>query len=209
MASRLTETYYRPTLVFTRSGDKLAASARSVAGFDVYDALEACSEHLEQFGGHKYAAGLTLSESQLEQFKNKFEEVVAASIDKSSLSPILSIDAAVQLHEITPKFRRILHQFEPFGPGNPKPVFMATSVKDLGAARCVGKDQTHLKCRLMQEGSKVSIDAIGFGLGHKCDLLQDSKPLKVAFTIEENRWNGKVDTQLGLKDVELDGPFKF
>ena len=209
VASRLTETYYRPTLVFTKSGEKLAASARSVAGFDVYDALEACSEHLEQFGGHKYAAGLTLSESQLEGFKKKFEEVVAATIDKASLTPILTIDAPIELYEITPKFRRILHQFEPFGPGNPKPVFMTTQVRDLGSAKCVGKDQTHLKCRLKQLNSRVSIDAIGFGLGQKCHLLQGVEPLKVAFTVEENKWNGRVETQLGLKDVELDGPLKL
>ncbi len=209
VASRLTETYYRPTLVFTRSGDRLAASARSVAGFDVYDALEACSQFIEQFGGHKYAAGLTIVESQLEAFKNRFEEVVAASIDKSSLAPTLAIDGTVQLHEITPKLRRILHQFEPFGPGNPKPVFMATQVRDMGSARCVGKDQNHLKCRLKQLNSRVSIDAIGFGLGHKCELLQGVQPLKVAFTIEENAWNGRVDTQLVLKDLELDAPFSL
>ncbi len=157
VASRLTETYYRPTLVFTRSGEKLAASARSVKGFDVYDALEGCSEYIEQFGGHKYAAGLTLLEQQYENFKNKFEEVVSASIDKNLLTPEISIDAEIDLKDITSKFYRILKQFAPHGPGNMSPVFMATGVTDTGYAKCVGGDLKHLKCRLKSKSASAGI----------------------------------------------------
>src|SRR5690606_25411346 len=128
VASRLIETYYRPTLVFTKSGDKLAASARSVKGFDVYNALEACSEFIEQFGGHKYAAGLTLEEKNYEAFKQKFEEVVASTIDKRLLTPEIVIDTQIDLNAINEKFYRILRQFEPFGPGNMSPVFMSDNL---------------------------------------------------------------------------------
>ena len=204
VASRLTETYYRPTLVFTRSGEKLAASARSVKGFDVYDALEGCSEYIEQFGGHKYAAGLTLLEVQYENFKRKFEEVVASTIDKHLLTPEISIDAEIDLKEITPKFYRILQQFAPFGPGNMSPVFMAKGLRDTGYAKCVGADQTHLKCRFQQKNSKLSFGAIGFGLGEKCDLLSNGQPVRAAFAIEENDFNGNISLQLKLKDIEAE-----
>ncbi|HSJ12459.1 MAG TPA: single-stranded-DNA-specific exonuclease RecJ, partial [Gillisia sp.] len=159
VASRLTETYYRPTLVFTRSGEKLAASARSVKDFDVYDALEACKDHIEQFGGHKYAAGLTLLESEYENFKRKFEEVVSGSIDKRLLTPEIGIDAEINLEDITPKFHRILKQFAPFGPGNMSPVFMTQNLVDTGYGKCVGGDDLHLKCRVKQTHNNVAIDA--------------------------------------------------
>lgn len=201
VASRLTETYYRPTLVFTRSGEKLAASARSVKGFDVYDALESCSEFIEQFGGHKYAAGLTLQEVQYEKFKNKFEEVVASTIDKHLLTPEIAIDGVIDLKKITPKFYRILQQFAPFGPGNMSPVFMAEDLEDTGYAKCVGAEQKHLKCRLSQKSSGISFGAIGFGLGDKIDLLKNGNTVRAAFAIEENDFNGNLSLQLKLKDV--------
>jgi len=134
VASRLTETYYRPTLVFTKSGDKLAASVRSVRGFDVYNALEACSQYIEQFGGHKYAAGLTLREEDYESFKSAFEKVVAETMDPKLLHPELAVDQEIQLTKITPKFYRILKLFAPFGPRNMAPVFMAQNLKDTGKA---------------------------------------------------------------------------
>src|SRR5690606_39887321 len=141
VASRLTETYYRPTLVFTKSGDKLAASARSVSGFDVYNALEACSDYIEQFGGHKYAAGLTLKEEHYEAFKQAFEDVVSKTIDTSLLTPEIKIDRELHLEDITPKFYRILKQFAPFGPGNMTPVFMSQQVYDTRSEeRRVGKE---------------------------------------------------------------------
>lgn len=204
VASRLTETYYRPTLVFTKSGEKLAASARSVKGFDVYDALEGCSEYIEQFGGHKYAAGLTLLSEQYENFKKKFEEVVAGSIDKNLLTPEISIDAELELDDINEKFHRILKQFAPFGPGNMSPVFMSRGLIDSGYAKCVGGDLKHLKARLLKRRTGKSFSAIGFDLGKKCDLLSEKKRVKAAFCMEENIYNGHTSLQLRLKDISLD-----
>ena len=164
VASRLTETYYRPTLVFTKSGDKLAASARSVKGFDVYEALEGCADYLEQFGGHKYAAGLTMAESQYELFKARFEKVVSETIDPALLTPELQVDALITLREITPRLYRILKQFAPFGPGNQRPVFMAENLHDTGYARTVGEGDKHLKLAVVQQGTGP-FGAIGFNLG--------------------------------------------
>lgn len=200
VASRLTETYYRPTLVFTKSGDKLAASARSVKGFDIYNALEGCSDCLEQFGGHMYAAGLTLLEEQYETFKQQFEKVVKETIDPDLLQPEISIDAQIGLEEITPKLMRILKQFAPFGPGNMTPVFMAEAVQDTGYARGVGEGEKHLKASLSQKGS-TPIGAIGFNLGNKLDLLKDKKPFDAVFSLDENEWNGTVSLQLKLRDI--------
>lgn len=201
VASRLTETYYRPTLVFTKSGTKLAASARSVKGFDVYNALEACSDLIEQFGGHKYAAGLTLKEEQYEAFKSKFEEVVATSIDKKLLTPEISIDTEIDLKQITPKFFRILKQFAPFGPGNMGPTFMTQSLKDTGYGKGVGEDEKHLKVSVKQNESKP-IGGIGFNLGDKINLIQNKKPFSAVYSIDENVWNGTVSLQLKLKDIK-------
>ncbi|MEW2920535.1 single-stranded-DNA-specific exonuclease RecJ [Muricauda sp. ANG21] len=200
VASRLTETYYRPTLVFTKSGDKLSASARSVKGFDIYNALEGCSDCIEQFGGHMYAAGLTLLEEQFETFKQQFEKVVSETIDPNLLQPEISIDAQLELHQITPKLMRILKQFAPFGPGNMTPVFMAEGLRDTGYARGVGEDEKHLKASLSQKGS-TPIGAIGFNLGNKLDLLKDKKPFDAVFSLDENEWNGTVSLQLKLRDI--------
>ncbi|WP_293298270.1 single-stranded-DNA-specific exonuclease RecJ [Allomuricauda sp.] len=200
VASRLTETYYRPTLVFTKSGDKLAASARSVKGFDIYNALEGCSDCLEQFGGHMYAAGLTLLEEQYELFKKQFEKVVSESIDPKLLQPEISIDAKISMHQITPKLMRILKQFAPFGPGNMAPVFMAEGLKDTGHARGVGQGEKHLKCSLYQPGSNP-IGAIGFNLGNKLTRVKSIKPFDAVFSLDENEWNGTVSLQLKLRDI--------
>ncbi|WP_417885505.1 single-stranded-DNA-specific exonuclease RecJ [Zunongwangia sp.] len=202
VASRLTETYYRPTLVFTKSGDKLAASARSVKGFDVYNALEACQDHIEQFGGHKYAAGLTLKEEQYEGFKSKFEEVVSNTIDRKLLTPEISIDAEIQLNEITPKFWRILKQFAPFGPGNMSPVFMSRNLTDSGFGKCVGREETHLKCKVSQLENKSSFNAIGFNLGDKIEVIKHKNLFSAVYSVDENEWKGNVSLQLKLKDIK-------
>lgn len=201
VASRLTETYYRPTLVFTKSGDKLAASARSVSGFDVYNALEACSEHIEQFGGHKYAAGLTLKEENYDAFKQAFEDVVSKTIDTSLLTPEIKIDLKIDLKEITPKFYRIISQFAPFGPGNMTPIFMTENLKDTGYGKCVGEDEKHLRLTVTQSG-KEKLVCIGFGLGDKIDLASNKKPFKAVYSIDENEWNGDVSLQLKLRDIK-------
>ncbi|WP_136468301.1 single-stranded-DNA-specific exonuclease RecJ [Flagellimonas onchidii] len=201
VASRLTETYYRPTLVFTKSGNKLAASARSVKGFDVYNALEKCSDCLEQFGGHKYAAGLTLLEEQYENFKQQFEKVVSESIDTNLLEPELSINAKIALDQITPKLMRILKQFAPFGPGNMTPIFMAERLNDTGYGKTVGEDGKHLKLSVSQNGSSP-IGAIGFGLGKKVDKIKNRNTFDAAFSLDENEWNGQVSLQLRLRDIK-------
>ncbi|WP_179021359.1 single-stranded-DNA-specific exonuclease RecJ [Winogradskyella forsetii] len=201
VASRLIETYYRPTLVFTKSGDKLAASARSVSGFDVYNALEACSEHIEQFGGHKYAAGLTLLPENYEAFKAKFESVVKETIDPKSLTPELKIDLDIELSQINNKLLRIIRQFAPFGPGNMSPVFMTQNIKDTGWGKCVGEDDKHLRLTATQSFND-KIVCIGFGLGDKINIIKEKKMFSVAYSIDENHWNGSVSLQLKLKDIK-------
>lgn len=200
VASRLIETYYRPTLVFTKSGDKLAASARSVKGFDVYNALEECSEFIEQFGGHKYAAGLTLLPEQYENFKNKFEEVVSRTIQKELLTPEISIDAELELSEITTKFYRILKQMGPFGPQNMKPVFLSPSVRDNGYGKQVGADKSHLKLNIIYGADKKTYGAIGFGLGNKIEKVKNN--FDIVYNLDENTWNGNTSIQLVLKDLK-------
>ena len=200
VASRLIEKYYRPTLVFTKSGDKLAASARSVKGFDVYDALQECSEFIEQFGGHKYAAGLTLLPENYINFKNKFEEVVERTIDKKLLTPEISVDAEIDLSEITPKFFRIIQQMSPFGPLNMKPTFKSTCVRDNGYGKQVGADKTHLKLNVFQGDNKKTYNAIGFNLGDKMDFVQND--FDIVYALDENEWNGHKTVQLLLKDLK-------
>lgn len=199
VASRLIETYYKPTLVFTKSGDKLAASARSVKGFDVYEAINECSEFIEQFGGHKYAAGLTLLPENYQNFKNKFEEVVSKTITKEQQIPEITIDLEIDLADITPKFYRIIQQMSPFGPQNMKPVFMTSAVRDNGYGKKVGSDETHLKLNVFQGDNKKTVNAIGFGLGHKMDVVQDE--FDIVYTLDENEWNGYKSIQLVLKDL--------
>lgn len=200
VASRLIETYYRPTLVFTKSGDRLAASARSVSGFDVYNALEACSEHIEQFGGHKYAAGLTLKEENYEAFKQAFEDEVSKTIDKHLLIPEVRIDFNMNLHQINRKLWRILCQFAPFGPGNMTPVFMTENLNDTGYGKCVGEDDKHLRITVSQGGDKKLV-CIGFNLGNKLHLIKNKNTFKAVYTIDENYWQGRTSLQLKLKDL--------
>jgi single-stranded-DNA-specific exonuclease len=202
VASRLTETYYRPTLVFTKSGNKLAASARSVKGFDVYNALEACAEYIEQFGGHKYAAGLTLNEENYEAFKQAFEDEVSNTIDKSLLIPEIKVDAQIDLEEITPKFYRIISQLAPFGPGNMTPIFMTDNLIDTGYGKCVGEDNKHLRITVPQSENNKLV-GIGFGLGDKYNLITNRKSFKAVYSIDENYWNGNVSLQLKLRDIKL------
>ncbi|WP_340066321.1 single-stranded-DNA-specific exonuclease RecJ [Ascidiimonas aurantiaca] len=202
VASRLTETYYRPTLVFTRSGEKLAASARSVKGFDVYSAIEACEDVLEQFGGHKYAAGLTLTENQYLAFKEKFEQTVSQTINPQLLVPEITIDAILQLKQITPKFYRILKQFGPFGPGNMTPVFLGENLQDTGFGKTVGEEGKHLRVTVTQTGyGGAPLGGIGFNLGEKLGQISNKKPFSAIFSIDENEWNGHTSLQLKIRDL--------
>ena len=202
VASRLIEKYYRPTLVFTKAGEGvLAASARSVRGFDVYAALDACSAHIIQFGGHKYAAGVTMKESEYNAFKTAFEQHVKNTLVQEQKDPVLDVDVVLPFSSITPKLLRILKQMEPCGPENRSPVFYSEGVLDNGTAKLVGKDSSHLKARFVQANSSP-IDAIGFGLGAKMALLKSKKPLRIAYALEENHWQGNVSVQLRLKDIQ-------
>ena len=200
VASRLVEKYYRPTIVFTKSGDKLAASARSVKDFDVYNALEACAEHLEQFGGHMYAAGMTLLEENYENFKNAFEKVVQETIHPDLLTPEISYDAEIELAEINPKLMRLLKQFEPFGPENMTPLFLAKGLTDSGYAKTLGAENEHLKA-FVKQGNSESFGAIGFGLGTKLDRVTHKNKFDAIFSLEENEWKDTVTLQLQLRDI--------
>jgi single-stranded-DNA-specific exonuclease len=202
VASRLIETYYRPTLVFTKSGDKLAASARSVKGYDVYKALEQCHEFIEQFGGHKYAAGLTLKEENFHKFKSKFEEIVKNTLPSALRTPEISVNTVISLSEVTPKFYRILKQLAPFGPQNMKPVFMTEGLRDNGYGKKVGEDKSHLKLSIIEGVNQTTYNAIGFGLGDKFPLIQKGNSFKAVFNIDENHWNGNTSLQLLLKDIK-------
>jgi single-stranded-DNA-specific exonuclease len=201
VASRLIETHYRPTLVFTKSGDYYAASARSIRGFDVYNALEACSEHLEQFGGHMYAAGMTLKAENYEAFKNAFEKVVQETMNPELRTPEMEIDAEIDFSEITPKLVRILKQFEPFGPQNMTPVFVTKNVNDTGYPKFMGANEEHMRLFVKQNNSE-GFTAIGFNLAHKKEVVANRNLFQMAYCIDENEWNGQLSLQLRLKDIQ-------
>ena len=202
VASRLIENYYRPTVVLTKSEDVLAGSVRSVKGFDVYQALEACKDHIIQFGGHKYAAGLTLEETQLEEFKAAFEKAVQERILDSQKAPVMLYDAELTLDAITSKLYRILIQMAPFGPKNMKPVFVSHNCIDKGGSRLVGKEQDHLKLELVDPNGIV-IQGIGFGLGQHHSKVKQKNPFSILYTLDENEFNGSVSLQLLIKDIKF------
>jgi single-stranded-DNA-specific exonuclease len=188
-------------LVFTKSGNFLAASARSVRGFDVYKALQNCSQYIEQFGGHKYAAGLTIKEQNYETFKQAFEMEVSQSIPSHLTTPEVLVDLELNITDITSKFYRILKQFAPFGPQNMSPVFMTSNVVDSGYGKCVGQDDKHLKLSVSKNNSP-NINCIGFDLGDQLDFIKTKKPFKIVYSIDENEWNGHISLQLKLKDIK-------
>ncbi len=199
VASRLTEHYYRPTVVLTRSNGVITGSARSVADFDLYSAILKCSDLLESFGGHSFAAGITILPENLEKFINKFENVVKSSISIEQKCKKLSIDSELSFAEITPKFIRILKQFGPFGPGNMQPVFATFKTINNGSTRVVGATQEHLKLGVKHEG--VNIDGIAFGMAKLSDVVMN-KQFNICYTIDENNFRGNISTQLMVKDIK-------
>ena len=199
VASRLTEKYYRPTIVLTQSNGHVAGSARSVVGYDLYEALCECSDLLEQFGGHKYAAGLTMKTENVAAFSQRFEEVVSASITDDLLVQEIIIEAEIDLNDINPKFFRILQQFAPFGPQNMSPVFLSRNVSSYGYGSIVGIN--HLKMNIRQENSP-SFDCIAFGLGQHLEKINQDKPFDICYTIEENVWKEKRNIQLNVKGIK-------
>ncbi|MFD2908330.1 single-stranded-DNA-specific exonuclease RecJ [Flavobacterium ardleyense] len=200
VASRLVENYYRPTIVFTKSGDKLAASARSVKDFDVYNALEACAEHLEQFGGHMYAAGMTMLPENYQNFKDAFEKVVSSTIHPDLLIQEIAYDAEIDLSDLNPKLMRVLKQFEPFGPENMAPLFLARNLMDSGYAKTLGNENEHLKV-FVKQGISENFGAIGFKLGNKLDVVKNKNKFDGIFSLEENEWKDTVTLQLQLRDI--------
>lgn len=200
VASRLIETYYRPTIVFTESNGLYVASARSVNGFDLYNAIEKCADLLVQFGGHTHAAGLALLPENYQLFKDKFESVVTSIIHENSKTPEILIDLEIDLATITPKFYRILKQLEPFGPANMKPVFLSTGLRDNGYGKPVGAEGNHVKLSIINGADSKTYNAIGFDLADK--YAQTKGSFQSVYTIEENHWNGNTSLQLMLKDIK-------
>jgi single-stranded-DNA-specific exonuclease len=204
VASRLTEKYYRPTIILTESNGYATGSARSVKDFDIYNAIESCSDLLTQFGGHMYAAGLTMKTENVEKFVDRFEEVVSETIEDRMLIQQIDIDATLNLEEITPAFFNVLKQFAPFGPGNMSPVFATESVRDTGWSKQVGKNLEHLKIAISQsENGRFGKDGVAFGMGHMYPLIARKIPFDICYSIEENYFNGNVSLQLNVKDIKL------
>ncbi|MEI9934790.1 MAG: single-stranded-DNA-specific exonuclease RecJ [Ferruginibacter sp.] len=199
VASRLIETHYKPTVVLTQSGDVLAGSARSVTGFNLYEAIHGCREYLLGYGGHFAAAGLSLLPENLESFINKFEEVVNATIEDHLLIPEIIIDSEISFSEINNNFYNILCQMEPYGPENMRPVFIAKNVVDTGYSKIV-KEQ-HV--RFVVKKNNISLTGIGFNLADKFHLLETKKPIDLVFTLDENEWNGNTTIQLKVIDLRL------
>ena len=202
VASRLVEAFYRPTIVLTESNGLITGSARSIAGFDLYEAIKECSEYLENYGGHMYAAGLTLKKENLIPFEDKFEKVVAEKITEDILTPVVQIDTYLDFKQITPKFFRILKQFQPFGPGNQSPVFITENVYDNGNGRLVGSGNGHMKLELIQEDEPYRyISAIAFNRAEHFEHLHAGNPVDICYSIAENYYRGIANIQLRVKDI--------
>lgn len=200
IASRLSEKFFRPTVVMTLSNGIVAGSARSIPGFDIYNALQSCSDLLTQFGGHKYAAGLTLKEENVKEFIARFEAEVNNTLEDHMLIPEISIDAELYARDINNTFYNILKQFAPFGPGNMRPVFVMRELTDTGWSSMVGNN--HLRLSARQEGSAITLKGIGYNLGDKLQYIKSGGNFDIAFTIEENTYNNQTSLQLNLKDIK-------
>lgn len=209
VASRLTESFYRPTIVLTESNGMATGSARSVEGFDLYYAISQCSEYLENYGGHKYAAGLTLKIENIEPFKEKFEKIVCETINEKMLTPQINIDAQIKLSDITPDLYNMLQKFAPFGPNNTIPVFMTKDVINFIGTKRVGRNNEHLKLVVVDD-TRICNDrsGIGFGMGHLYDEVNSGKYFNICYSLQENEFMGKVDIQMMLKDIQFNAPDK-
>ncbi len=204
VASRLVETFYKPTIVLCRSNGLITGSARSIPGFDLYEAIEHSSDLLENFGGHMYAAGLTLKEENFEKFCEKFEAFVANKITNEILTPVINIDSFLDFKQITPRFFNVLKQFQPFGPGNLSPVFISERVYDNGNGRKVGSESGHLKLELIQEDDfHRHISAIAFNRSEHFEHLKSGNPVDICYSIAENYYRGIANLQLRVRDIKL------
>lgn len=201
VASRCIEKYYRPTVILTESNDMVTGSARSVQGYDVYEAITQCSDLLEQYGGHMYAAGVTMETNKVEAFRQRFEEVVSSTITSEQLTPCVNVDTVIYLDEINFDFYNIMQKMGPFGPQNMQPVFVTENVHACYPKVLKGE---HLKFTVKQEGTDATLEAIGFGLGQYYDLIDCNMRFHMAYTIEENEFRGHRSLQLYVKDIKFD-----
>ena len=202
VASRLVEAFYKPTVVLTKSNGFVTGSARSISGFDLYEAIESCSDLLENFGGHVYAAGLTMKEENLAEFPRRMDEFIAGKVTDEMLTPVIDVDVKLDFAQITPKFFRILKQFQPFGPGNTNPIFVTENVYDAGNGRKVGADGVHMKLDLIQESQPYhQIAAIAFNMAHFYDYIKEGNPFDVCYAIVENYYRGSSSLQLRVRDI--------
>ncbi|MFN8691474.1 MAG: DHHA1 domain-containing protein, partial [Cyclobacteriaceae bacterium] len=202
VAARCVERYYRPTIILTESNERITGSARSVAGFNLYDAIEQCSDLLEKFGGHKYAAGLTLLPQNLAAFQKRFEEIVAATLTDDMRIPIVDIDLPIHLDLINPRFFNILKQMAPFGPENQKPVFESRSLQVANSLSSF-KDK-HMRFLVGQSGSDQIFTVMAFDLIEHYARLQNGDKFRMAYTVDENTFNGNTSIQLRAKDIKFD-----
>ena len=204
VASRLTELYYKPAVVLTLNNGMATGSSRSVQGFDVYKAVEATRDILENFGGHTYAVGLSLKEENIPEFTRRFEEYVSANIQPNQLTPLLDIDAQITFAQITSEFVATLRRFNPFGPGNQKPVFCARSVMDFGTSKLVGKNLEHIKLELVDDTSGKVFNCIAFNMAQHFDYIHSRRPFDIAFTIEHNKHQAAAGAiQLLIKEIRI------
>jgi len=204
VASRLIENYYKPTVILTESNGFATGSARSVDGFDLYNAISECSDLLENFGGHKYAAGLTMKIENVSEFQKRFEDYVVNNISEDMLVPQVKIDANIKLSDITPKFYRLIKQFEPFGPKNMTPVFVSEQVIDYGYSRPVGRNKEHLKLSVVDDIREGDVKAgIAFSMGNLYPKISSGVPFDVCYSLQENDYMGKVETQLMVRDIKF------
>ena len=203
VASRLVEEFYKPTIVLTRSSNGLiTGSARSVKEFNIYEGIDSCSDLLEDFGGHKFAAGLSMKEENLEEFTERFEQFVAENLDEDAYIPEINVDLPLDLSEITPGFVANLNRFAPFGPGNMAPVFQTNGVVEDGSGKVVGNKGKHIKMRVLYpDKATVPFDGIGYNLNEKFDLITNKKKFDIVYHVEENTWNNKTTIQLNIKDI--------
>jgi single-stranded-DNA-specific exonuclease len=200
VAARLTEIYFRPTVVLTRDGDLATGSARSITGFDVYSAIKSCRDILVNFGGHTYAAGLTLRWDDVKNFRDRFQKYVESNIQPEQTEAILNIDEMLDFKDINPKFHNDLKKFSPFGPENPKPLFCTKKVFDYGTSRVVGREQEHVKLELVDSKSSTVINGIAFGQSDSARFIKSKRAFDIAFTIEDNIFK-KNQIQLQIEDL--------
>jgi len=203
VASRLTEYYYRPTVVLTESNGLATGSARSVGEFDLYEAIGACADLLESYGGHMYAAGLSMKLENVAEFSRRFEQVVRNSISEEQLKQTIEIDAKISLSDLSPKFLRLLNQFEPYGPHNMMPTFLTENVFDSGSSRLVGKNNEHLKLDLMEANRSSSVfSGIAFSQSDHIEMIKKSEPFDICYSVTENEYRGKTYMQLNVRDIK-------